>query len=166
MIRSDSAAVKTFWAAFCQQTGVSPDVTYHPRTFSDPRNSTVTDEIAELARQGKKRGTAHLALDFEKNQIPQRKPGEYMIVLNVSLEPQCVVRCTNIALTPFRDVTEEFAASEGEGDLSLEYWATVHKRYFLKQLAEWDMEWDDKLEVVCESFELDWPEPPSPRSSP
>ena len=53
MIRSDSAAVQAFWAAFCEQTGVSPDATYHPRTFSDPRNSTVTDEITELARQGK-----------------------------------------------------------------------------------------------------------------
>ena len=159
MIRSDSTEVKAFWVAFCEQTGVSPDATYHPRTFSDPRNSTVTNEIAELARQGEKRGTAHLALDFENNQIPQRKPGEYMMVLNVALEPQCVVRCTNIALVPFRDVSEEFAASEGEGDLSLEYWATAHKRYFVKQLAEWGMEWDDTLEVVCESFELVWPDP-------
>ena len=30
MIRSDSAAVKAFWAAFCEQTGVSPDVTLWP----------------------------------------------------------------------------------------------------------------------------------------
>ena len=84
-----------------------------------------------------------------------------MMVLNAALEPQCVVRCTNIALVPFREVTEEFAASEGEGDLSREYWATAHKRYFVKQLAEWDMEWDDTLVVVCESFELVWPTPPS-----
>ncbi|MDH3692344.1 MAG: ASCH domain-containing protein, partial [Gammaproteobacteria bacterium] len=128
-------------------------------TFSDPSLSTVTDEIAELARQEKKRGTAHLALDFEKNDVPQRKPGEYLMVLNSSLEPQCVVQCTNIALAPFRDVTEKFAASEGEGDLSLEYWATVHKRYFVKQLASWGMEWDDSQQVVYESFDLVWPEP-------
>ena len=157
MIRSDSAAVKDFWKTFCAETGVSPDAIYHPRTFSDPRNSMVTDEIAELAHLGQKRATAHLVFDFEKNHLPQRKPGEYMMVLNVSLEPQCVVRCTNIAVVPFRDVSEEFAASEGEGDLSREYWATVHKRYFVKQLAEWGMEWDDGLEVVCESFELVWP---------
>ena len=117
----------------------------------------MSDEIAELARQGQKRGTAHLALDFKKNAVPQRKPGEYMMVLNGSLEPQCVVRCTNITVVPFRDVTEEFARSEGEGDLTREYWATAHKRYFLKQLAEWDMEWDEGLDVVCESFELVWP---------
>ena len=159
MIHSDSAAAKTFWRTFCEQTGASVGTEYHARTFSDPRNSTLTDEIAELARQGKKRGTAHLALDFEKNRVPQRKPGEYLIVLNVALEPLCVVRCTNIAVVPFREVTAEFAASEGEGDLSLEYWGRVHKRYFLKQLTEWDMEWDDSLEVVCESFELVWPQP-------
>ena len=157
MIHSDSAAVKAFWQAFCEQTGEAPIVTYHPRTFSDPRHSAVTDEIAKLARSGQKRGTAHLLLDFENNGVPRRKPGEYLMVLNEALEPQCLVRCTKIAVIPFRDVGDEFAASEGEGDLSLDYWATVHKRYFVKQLAQWGMEWDDGLEVVCESFELAWP---------
>ena len=159
MIYSDSSTVRAFWQAFCDDTGVAADTPYHPRSFSDPRYSMVTDEISELARQGRKRGTAHLVLDFDKNDVPQRKPGEYMLVLDAALEPQCVVRCTNIDIVPFREVTAEFAASEGEGDLSREYWATVHKRYFCKLLETWGMEWDDGLDVVCESFDLVWPKP-------
>ena len=159
MIRSDSPAVKAFWRNFCKETGVPCDTQYHPRTFSDPRNSAVTDDIAELARQGKKRGTAHLLLDFDKNGVPQREPGDYLMVLNGSLEPQCVVRCTHNTVVAFCDVTPTFAASEGEGDLSLAYWARVHKRYFVKQLTQWGLAWDERLPVVCENFELVWPTP-------
>ena len=157
MIHSDSPEVIAFWQAFCEETGVPLDVHYHARTFSDPRISKVTDDIAELARQGKKRGTAHLLLDFEKNGVPQREPGDYFMVLNGSLQPQCMVRCTNKVVVPFCDVTPTFAASEGEGDLSLAYWITAHKRYFLKQLSQWSMDWDESLPVVCENFELVWP---------
>ena len=56
---------------------------------------------------------------------------------------------------PFNQVTDEFAASEG--DLSYEYWARVHKRYFAKLLETWGLDWDESINVVCESFATVWP---------
>ena len=157
MISADKANIKEFWTAFCRANSVDENAAKDARTFSDPRLSQVTDEIAELARQGRKRGTAHLLIDFERNAIPRRVPGQYLIVLNAALDPLCVAQFTAVKEVPFNQVTAQFAASEGEGDLSLEYWASVHKRYFVKQLTEWQLEWHDNLVVVCESFDLRWP---------
>jgi len=52
------------------------------------------------------------------------------------------------------DVDAAFAAREGEGDGSLEFWKNCHEDYFKLQLADWDREWSDDLPVVLESFEL------------
>ncbi len=159
MISSNEDNVRSFWKAFCAATGTPESTPHHARTFSDPRFSTVTDEIAEFAREAKKHGTCHLQLDFENNGVPYRYPGDYMIVLNSMLTPLCVVRCTHLEFVRFNQVTAGFAASEGEGDLSHEYWSTVHQRYFKKLLADWGLDWDETLNVACESFETVWAGP-------
>ena len=69
-------------------------------------------------------------------------------------KPLCVVRITNVAILPYEDVGLEFAASEGEGDLSLEYWHGAHLGYFQQQCSKWGHEWRDDQPVVCESFEV------------
>jgi len=51
-------------------------------------------------------------------------------------------------------VSEAFAASEGEGDLSLAHWRDVHRAYYQKQCAAWGIDWREDLPVVCENFEL------------
>ena len=71
MIGERTAAVKAFWERFKAETGCEAQH-YHARTFSDPRFTPVTDEIANLARIGQKRGTAHLDMDFEISDIPRR----------------------------------------------------------------------------------------------
>ena len=43
---------------------------------------------------------------------------------------------------------------EGEGELSRDYWATVHRRYFEKQCALWGVERREDLDAVCEYFDL------------
>ena len=60
----------------------------------------------------------------------------------------------NIEVRPFKDVDAAFAAREGEGDGSLEFWKNCHEDYFKLQLADWEREWSDDLPVVLESFEL------------
>ncbi len=60
----------------------------------------------------------------------------------------------NIEVRPFKDVDAAFAAREGEGDGSLEFWKNCHEDYFKLLLADWDREWSDDLPVVLESFEL------------
>lgn len=158
MIGTKSEQVEAFWRQSLEAEDIQAE-DYHAYTFADPAFSTRVGEIAELARSGKKRGTSHLRLDFEVNRIPIREAGDFWVVLGDSCLPLCVIRLTKVSIKPFNEVDAAFAASEGEGDLSLEGWANAHRRYFQKQLAKWQLEWREDLPTVCESFELVFPVP-------
>ena len=112
--------------------------------------------IGRLAQTGEKRATCHLALDFARNGVRRRVAGDYLVVLDETLAPLCVVRVTKVEVMPFDAVGPELAVAEGEGDLSRDYWATVHRRYFEKQCAQWVVAWREDREVVGEYFDLVW----------
>ena len=48
---------------------------------------------------------------------------------------RCVIRTSLVEVVAFADVGEEFAAAEGEGDGSLEYWREAHRAAFGRELA-------------------------------
>ncbi len=153
MIGSKTADVEAFWQRCRTQHGITADA-YHASTFADPDFASYQNELIELAIAGKKRATAHMALDFERNSIARREIGDYWVIVTPDSEPKCLVRVTAVAVKPFNSVDAAFAASEGEGDESLEYWTKVHREYFTLQCANWGVEWHEDTPTVCESFEL------------
>jgi len=50
-------------------------------------------------------------------------------------------------------VDADFAAREGEGDRSLEYWRSVHWDFFSRNLAAFGILPTEELVLVCETFE-------------
>ena len=95
-----------------------------------------------------------MARDFERNNIPRRQVGDYWVIVDTRNKLIGLVRVTEVAVTPFNEVTFEFASREGEGDGSLEYPHNVYKEYFLLQLANWGEDWSEDCPVVCETFKL------------
>lgn len=156
MIGSKSPAVEAFWKEMRASKGIDA-IDFHASTFADPALSQNVDKIGNLAVSGAKRATAHLALDFEMNGVRRRAVGDYWVVLNSAEMPICLVRITKVEVTPFNQVGVETAIAEGEGDLSLEYWADVHRRYFVKQCERWEVAWREDLPTVCEYFDVIWP---------
>ena len=153
MIESKTAEVAAYWSKMRDEMGIVA-ADYHACTFADTALSQNVDMIGNLAVTGQKKATAHLLLDFERNGVTRRVPGDYWVVLGAALLPLCLVRVTEVEVKPFDQVGEETAIAEGEGDLSLTHWATVHRRYFVKQCALWQIEWREDLPTVCEYFEL------------
>ena len=153
MIGDRTPEVEAFWSKVCKIHGISND-NYHTKTFGDPRYAEYGNHVTELAIAETKRATAHLALDFELNQVARRKTGDYWIILWEDFSPACVLHLVNVEVRPFKDVDAAFAAREGEGDGSLEYWKRIHEEYFKLQLADWGNDWSDDLPVVLESFDL------------
>lgn len=155
MIGEKTPEVEAYWQAFRAATGAG-EADYHAATFADPGLSANVGKIGRLARSGEKRATCHLALDFARNGVRRREAGDCLVVLDEAGAPLCIVRVTEVAVTPFDAVGPELAVAEGEGDLSRDYWATVHRRYFEKQCAKWGVDWREDREVVCEYFDLVW----------
>jgi len=85
------------------------------------------------------------------------KPGDFSIVVDGSNRPRCIIRTLQVQVKPIHDVDEQFAWDEGEGDRSLKWWLSAHKRYFTRQGAREGFIVDDGIEVVLQRFEVVWP---------
>ena len=121
------------------------------------------DGLARLVLEGRKTATASAYPLYEAEGEPLPMPGETSVVLDARGEAVCVIRTTRVHIVPFRAVTADHAAREGEGDLSLGHWRRAHRDFFTRELATIRRTFDEDMPVVCEEFERLYPlEPPTP----
>ena len=114
-------------------------------------------ELASLVIAGKKTATASLMRMNELRPQDAPQPDGYSVVTDFKGQPLCVVRTTEIQHVPFEKVGPQFAADEGEGDLSLGYWRRVHRDYFLKEAAANGFDFNERSLICCERFKLVFP---------
>lgn len=116
--------------------------------------SSKNDELLNLVLNGEKRATTSLFCfyEYEKEPLPQKD--EYNIITNPQGVLKYIVKTTDVIVLPFDKITEEYAQKEGEGDKTLKYWKEEHREFFTKSLAEINLSFDDRMEVVYEEFEL------------
>jgi len=142
-----------FWAEFLSVANSDASGwLYESFHFGD--SESLADELAALVLAGAKRATASLLWSFEADRKPMPKPGHLSIVERWSGEPVCVIETLSVAVLPFEKVGPEFAATEGEGDGSLEYWRRVHWAYLGRECARIGREPSASMPVVCESFNV------------
>lgn len=131
------------------------NTSYEAWGFGD--SPEMADELGALVLGGGKRGTASLAKIYEEEGEAIPQVGELSIILDGQGQPMCIIEVTNIDLVPFNQVGAEFAASEGEGDLSLAYWRQAHDDFFRRGAERFAWEFHEGMNVVCESFTVVYP---------
>ena len=95
------------------------------------------DELFDLVVSGQKCGTCCLYNVGDKIE----SVGDIEIIYNSHGKEQ-KIEITAVKIARFCDVDDDWARSEGEGDLSLEYWRRVHLAFFRNikpDFAETDM---------------------------
>jgi len=97
---------------------------------------------------------AALVWMYEARGEPVPAAGDLSIVTDWHGAPLCVIETTVVAIEPFDDVTAVFAASEGEGDRSLEHWRRVHWDYFGRECVRLGRAPGHDMPVVCENFRV------------
>ena len=103
-----------------------------------------------LVLEGRKRGTAGLLADYAREGEQLEQVGERLALVGEDGDPAGTVEVTAVDLVRFADVPWDFAASEGEGDASVEEWRDGHRQFWAGQ----GVEVDDDTTVVCLSFRL------------
>ncbi len=76
------------------------------------------------------------------------------MVTNWDGEPICIIEITSVSSCRFNEVTEEFAASEGEGDKSLEWWRKAHWTFFSRECETLGIEPSKDMLLVLEHFKV------------
>ena len=139
---------KEMWKAFCKESGNDGEK-YEAWAFGDD-----ADRLASLVLEGKKSATASIyeLYAYDNEQLPE--VGDLSIILDSEDRAVCMIRDTEVRVVPFRDVDEEHARLEGEGDLSLSYWREAHRKVFTEWMKEAGMAFRDSTNVVLERFEV------------
>jgi uncharacterized protein YhfF len=125
-------------------------------SFGD--SAEMSQQLLALIVAGRKRGGACLlwTYEFENEALPE--VGDISIVVDHLEQPRIITRRVKIEIMPFREVTAEFAAREGEGEGAeagtLAYWRREHWQYFTRECARIGREIDETMPVVCESFDV------------
>jgi len=113
----DSPAIINFMAKVSKDLGTPLPAPKDIFSFGDD-NARVTKELNELALAGKKTATT----SFPVPQPQHWDVGDLSVGLDENRNPCFVMRTTELRVLNFEDVDSSFAADEGEGDLSLEYY--------------------------------------------
>ncbi|CCN83950.1 conserved hypothetical protein carrying ASC-1 homology domain [Vibrio nigripulchritudo SFn27] len=115
------------------------------------------NECARLINERIKTASCSLKQGYDIENEPLPVVGRLTIVLNWKEEPVCIVKLSDVSFSPFNQVTEEFAYSEGEGDRSYAYWHKVHVEFFTQYASEVGAEFNEDSELVLERFEKVFP---------
>lgn len=110
------------------------------------------NELAELVLAGRKRGTAGLRWGLDADGKRVVRVGDLSVMTDGVGVPRAVIETTDVAIVPYQEVTAEFAATEGEGDGSLQHWREVHWAYFGRECTRIGRIPAHTMPVVCERF--------------
>ena len=140
---------KEMWSAFTAVHPEAAEAGYEAWAYGcDP------DELARLTLMGIKTATASAYPLYELEGEPLPESGTYSIILWEDGSAACITRTTKVYVIPFKEVGEDQAWREGEGDRSLAYWRSVHEVFFGKELISAGLAFTEDMAVVCEEFEV------------
>jgi uncharacterized protein YhfF len=144
---------RLFWQEFARSRAGDPTL-HFLEAFHFDDNEPSANELAGLVLSGQKRAGAALLWthEVESKQLP--KPGDLSIVTNFAGDPLCIIETQRVDIVPFKEVSEEFAATEGEGDGSLAYWRRAHEAFFGRECRRIGRQPTQDMPMVCERFEV------------
>lgn len=146
--------IKEFWQEFLGAKNL-PDDTKYAEVFHFEMSEYWANELLRLVLKGKKRATSSslTAYKIDGDALPVK--GQYSIVTDWDGIPRCVIKTTAVRVLPFRDITFELAAKEGE-DASLEEWREKHVSFFTEEgeALGYEFTWD--MPVIFEEFRLEY----------
>ncbi|MHC5247979.1 ASCH domain-containing protein [Enterococcus sp. LJL90] len=144
--------IETYWQHFAAKHDLATELP-EAWMFGDG-SPEMADELGHLVVKGIKSGTcsAFPLYKLEGEEIPQ--VGQYEIILDGRNLPLAIIQTTKVEILPMNQVSEEFARSEGEGDLSYRYWYDAHEAFFRQALREFDLEFTPELLLVCQNFQV------------
>lgn len=123
-----------------------------PNSFHFCDNQEDADICANLVASGRKRATAPSVAELTLAGDPMPRVGDYSIVTDWKGTAVAVIRTVSVETRRFGEIDKEFAQTEGEGDLTLEWWRAAHQKYYERVLSGSNVTVDANLEIVCERF--------------
>ena len=117
-------------------------------------STELSAELLNLIKSGRKRAGTGLLWAYEYDREPIAKAGDIEIVIDHRNQPALVTRIISSDIVAFNTVSAEYAAIEGEGHGSLEYWRKGHWNFFSRECRRIGREPTETMPVICSVFEV------------
>jgi uncharacterized protein YhfF len=147
---------REFWNAACGAVSSLPPAAVH-QVWHFGDSERLARELADLVLDGSKRATAGLLWEGETDPAMMPVLGGYSLVTDYAGVPLLIISTTEVDIRSFDKVDADFAAAEGEGDGSLDYWRAAHWDYFSRRCAALGRTPSGDMPVVLERFALVYP---------
>lgn len=121
---------------------------------ADEENANI---CSDLILSGEKTATCSMKHWYESDLEPMPMPGHLQVVTDWNGKPTSIIETTKVYECKFSEVSLEFAAAEGEGDKSLEWWRKSHWDFFSKECRELGIKPDQSMQLVLERFKVVYP---------
>lgn len=144
----ENSKVEEYWQKFKSKNNINSN-RYEAWQFGFD-----ADLLGELVLEGKKTATAGALKSYQFENVDIPRLGQYNIVLDSKNQPLCIIRTIKVEIIPFLEASSEHAYKDGENDRTLESWRNGHKRFFINEFREYNIEFSEDIEVVCEGFEV------------
>ena len=146
--------IEGFWQVYLNTLppGSRRPTTYQSWYFGS--NKEMAAELGDLVRRGVKTATCSLLWEYELGGDPLPQVGELSIITDWDGHPLCIIEAFEIEIRAFKEVDEQFAYDEGEGDRSLASWRDDHWRYFSQICNALGRKPNESMPLVCERFNL------------
>lgn len=109
----------------------------------------LSSRLLGLIRSGHKTATCGALAHYYEDDEPIPRTGDVLVALDHHDQPVLAYELIEVTIRAFRDVPEDFALAEGEGDF--EGWRQGHIGYFERNGG-----FSPDMRLVCERFRLLW----------
>ena len=150
----DIQQVAEFWKRFTARGIIDPSTPLPSIVEPFGDSAELADELIALVVDGPKRATAGALADYEHEHLPLPATGRLSIATDGHGRARAVIRTTDVRVGPLSSVDDEFAWDEGEGDRTRSSWLDEHERFFRRNLAILEIEFDPDMPTVFERFEV------------
>ena len=112
------------------------------------------NNCSDLIYQGIKTATCSMKYwyDIEAESYP--RINNLHIVTDWYGKPTSIIETTRVEECKFKNVSEKFAANEGEGDMSLDYWEKQHWQFFEEECKAVNITASKNMVLVLENFHV------------
>lgn len=114
----------------------------------------LSNELLALIRSGRKRAGTGLLWAYQHDGQHIAQTGDIEVVVDHLNVPVMVTRVVRSEVIEYKQVTDEYAALEGEGDGSLAYWRKAHWNFFGRECRRIGREPTETMPVICTVFEV------------
>lgn len=143
--------IEEYWNRFIKKNEEYKESKYEVWSFGYTDN--LANKLIGYVKEGKKTGTSSALEIYEiYEKVPEE--GDISIITTGNGLPGCIIRTEEIRKKKFKEIKEEEARLEGEGDLSLEYWRNVHEHFFRAEYEEKGKEFSEEIPVIFERFKV------------